>query len=97
MLYVSNAFSLSMLSREGPTYAAFPIPVNMARDLIIASGGWESTVGHADTAALFSSILGFAIPVNRVSIKLNPDNNDCVLVGQYIGPRLPEGTTILPE
>ena len=53
-----------------------------------------SAVGHADTAALFSTILGRDIPANRASVKL--DDETILLVGQYTGPRLPEGTTELP-
>lgn len=49
----------------------------------------ESVVGHADTAA----ILG--VPFNRVTLKLHKD--DTLIVAQYDGPRLPEGTTTLPD
>jgi len=54
-----------------------------------------SAVGHADTAALFSVLLGRAVPQNRVSVKVASDV--ILLVGQYVGPRLPEGATTLPE
>jgi hypothetical protein len=54
-----------------------------------------SAVGHADTAAVFSSILDRAIEPNRISVKLTRD--DMAIVGQYVGPRLPEGATTLPE
>lgn len=54
-----------------------------------------SAIGHADTALLFSGILGVPLFVNRISIKLTPDI--ILLVGQYVGPRLQEGTTLLPE
>jgi len=51
--------------------------------------GYTSAVGHADTAAL----LGVAC--NRISVKLAV--GDWVYVAQLQGPRLPEGTTVLPE
>jgi hypothetical protein len=57
--------------------------------------GIESAVGHADTAALFSDILSLNIPCERRTITLSA--NDTILVGQYNGPRLPEGATTLPE
>ena len=52
-------------------------------------------VGHADTAAVFSSVLGVEIPCNRATVALK--EGDVALVGQYSGPRLPEGATALPE
>lgn len=59
-------------------------------------GGVESAVGHEDTAKLFSTILGIEIPCERRTVSLNPENG-WAIVGQYRGPRLPEGTTVLPE
>lgn len=58
-----------------------------------------SAVGHADTAGLFSALLGREITVNRVSVKLpgGPDSGVFALIGQLQGPRLPEGATTLPE
>lgn len=106
-ILIGNAFSLSMLDRlsqsavgnsvySGPR---IPRPIKDPRVFLEA---WEmekveieSVVGHADTAALFSTILGRPIAVNRSNIKLTPDVR--MLVGQYVGPRLPEGTTTLPD
>ena len=107
-IYICNAFSLSMLDRE--TQARFardplggprtPRPVEDVAEWFVA---WRShseievisAVGHADTAAIFSSILFYPVKVNRVSVKLDIDSK--ALIGQYIGPRLPEGATELPE
>lgn len=106
-LYIGNAFSLSMLDREtqqrevGNPFATvrIPRPVDDPIGFIAnyATAGVEviSAVGHADTAAVFSAVLDRPIGVNRVSIKLTGE--DRLLVGQYIGPRLPEGATTLPE
>jgi hypothetical protein len=89
-IYVSNAFSLQM---QGDFDASSTrISLGDARYL---AGLATSCVGHADTAAVMSGLLGFDIPVNRVSISLQPD--DLLVVGQYIGPRLPEGCTSLPD
>jgi hypothetical protein len=55
----------------------------------------KSCIGHADVAAVLSSLLGETIPANRITVSLNP--GDTVIVGQYVGPRLPEGATALPE
>jgi len=85
--YLSNAFSLQM---QGSFFAeTTPISIgDVPRDVC-------SIVGHADVAAVMSNLLGFAVPVNRVSVSLQP--GDILYVGQYIGPRLPEGTTKLPQ
>ena len=53
-----------------------------------------SIVGHQDTASLYSNILKQKIDFNRQSINLYI--GDMILIGQYTGPRLPEGTTTLP-
>jgi len=113
-LYVSNAFSLSMLGRDEQsgtpagytpraedtmTVARVPRPVDNPRELLAAwaDHGVQPTsiVGHADTAAVLSAALDIELTPNRVSVKLAP--GDVLLVGQYIGPRLPEGTTALVD
>lgn len=89
MKYISNAFSLNMLS--DPTcyiktrrIGSSEIPADVV-----------SVIGHADTASVVSSILGRNIPANRINVVLNED--DVLYVAQYKGPRLPEGATALPE
>ena len=54
-----------------------------------------SAVGHADTAAVFAHVLGVPVACNRATVALK--DGDVALVGQYSGPRLPEGATTLPE
>lgn len=71
------------------------IGVDQAIDIINKSGEWMSAIGHADTAHLVSVELGVNIPANRINVNLQSD--DRVLVAQYNGPRLPEGTTELPD
>lgn len=58
-------------------------------------GSLQSFVGHADTAALFERELGVPVEVRRERCLLLCD--DLALLGQYSGPRLPEGATELPE
>jgi len=87
--YLGNAFSLQMLT-------AFPAQVSVEEiEPAEVPADAESVIGHADTAAVVSSILGREIPVNRVSISLNA--GDELYVAQLIGGRLPEGSTTLPE
>jgi hypothetical protein len=108
--FICNAFSLSMLDREiqsrpavDPVYetARTPRPVSdellstYCRMMLSGEIAWESAVGHADTAAVFANELGLPILANRVSVRLV--KGECALIGQYIGPRLPEGCKTLPE
>lgn len=88
MNIVNNAFSLSMVPAgmipDCRRCKASDVPADAA-----------SNVGHADTAVLFSKILGRTVNFNRVTHVLGPD--DVLYVGQYTGPRLPEGSVTLPE
>jgi hypothetical protein len=86
-IYLSNAFSLQM---QGDFFAeTSPIDIgDVSKEAI-------SIVGHADVASVLSDLLGYKVPVNRVSVSLQP--GDVLFVGQYCGPRLPEGATKLPQ
>jgi len=87
--YLGNAFSLQMLK-------AFPTQVSVEEiEPTEVPADAESVIGHTDTAAVVSSILGREIPANRVSISL--DAGDELYVAQLTGGRLPEGSTTLPE
>lgn len=89
--YISNAFSLAMLSGS---YFRPEVYVTTEVEVRKLAEGAESGVGHADTAALFSEILGIPVAFNRTNLSLEP--GDVLIVGQYKGPRLPEGATKLP-
>ena len=94
---IANAFSLNMLTLEvGITnLQVCPASPDVIREEIAEAGGFTSIVGHADTAAIFSSLLGLEVPCNRATFTLEEDH--VLFVGQYKGPRLPEGATSLPE
>ena len=107
-VYICNAFSLSMYDRELQRTAAArkaPRPVENPRAYLdeVVQEQLElgspititSVVGHVDVAEIFSAIFSRRIPVNRITVKL--EQGDIALVGQYVGPRLPEGATKLPE
>ena len=55
----------------------------------------ETVIDHKDLAAIVGAMIGIPIRSSRESVWLNP-GDEC-LVAQYTGPRLPEGTTTLPE
>ena len=85
MIYVANAFSLGMVSfADLPNVRFAPIQRPVLDGL-----QWTSAVGHADTAALLG------VPMARISVALK--QGDTLYVAQLQGPRLPEGTTVLPE
>ena len=92
-MYVSNAFSLQMLDLTRSNKVSV-VPVDDPKE-VVADQQFTSAVGHADTARIFTNILNINIPTQRISIKLTAE--DALLVGQYVGPRLPEGATTLPE
>jgi hypothetical protein len=91
--YLSNSFSINMLPHEHILVQFDKLDTEYV--VKILSKGFVSAVGHADTAELFSNILGIEVVPNRQSITLS--SNDVLIVGQYIGPRLPEGSKKMPK
>ena len=92
-MLVTNAFSINMLN-DAADLRFMRITAQSAAELLELEH-WRSCVGHADTARVMSAVLGTEIPANRVTV--NYDGTEKMLVGQYKGPRLPEGATELPQ
>lgn len=97
MLYIANAFSLQMLdTTKRADYRLSIIPLlpdyaaRMLKEL-----PFVSAIGHNDTAAVVSTMLGVDVPQNRINIALQDE--DILLVAQIIGGRRPEGATALPD
>lgn len=91
MLYLANAFSLQMLdTTKATTVSIKPISIDD-----IKTAGFVSVVGHPDTAAVLTDMLGKKVKCNRASITLKP--TDTLIVAQIVGGRLPAGTTKLPD
>jgi hypothetical protein len=89
-IYLGNAFSLNMLdlTTSATVLVAEVDPEKIPEEAI-------SVIGHEDTAKIFGEILKREVSHNRATLKLGL--YDILYVGQYSGPRLPEGTTRLPE
>ncbi len=95
--YLSNAFSLSMVP-PSCNVAVRPLSLPRAAELL-----WEaqaqsrliSVIGHRETSDIVSGLIGHPLKSERYSVALRPC--DEMLVAQYLGPRLPEGATSLPE
>ena len=79
---IGNAFSLQMLIDTLATVEVVPIKKEH-----INFNECQSAIGHQDLADYLS------VPMNRVNTKLS--NNDILYVAQFMGGRLPEGTTML--
>lgn len=94
---IANTFTSKMLDLSGGRIDAQFCPVTpyIIKDYIEESGSFESFVGHADTAALFSSLLGLDVAHNRAAF--NFEEGTVLFVGELSGGRLPEGATTMPE
>ena len=99
MIYIGNAFSLSMLDMQEPASVVRNVRVTLLTldevKNLLKHNRVVSCIGHQTTAVLFSSMLDHYLPVDRISVVLK--GIDTMIVGQYSGPRLDEGVTTLPE
>ena len=95
MTYITNAFSIQMVTNlvmEGGVDIHFEEVSDLEE---IKEAETISAVGHPDTAAVISDLLGKEVPANRISISL--EKGDVLYVAQLLGGRLPEGCKSLPE
>ena len=96
MLYLSNAFSIQMLPVVPETGAIVKVeqvtPEEVSNEL--KSHEFVNAVGHEDTAAVVSNMIGINISKSRVDVFIQPE--DVLYVAQVLGGRLPEGATQLP-
>jgi len=108
-VYLTNAFSLNMLQfGTDLTVNIRKLTVDEAKRVLAPEGhldpGVVPAIGHTDTAAIVGGLLGLSegdiarmveVAQSRPTVKMT--GGDRAVVAQYIGPRLPEGTTKLPE
>ena len=87
-VYLGNAFSLQMVADN-----AIICKVEVSPEQVPVNA--ESIIGHKDTAAVVSTILGREVPCNRESVMLSDE--DVLYVAQVVGGRLPEGATTIPD
>ena len=93
MTKLFNAFSLQMRVSPKGGIEWEEISPEEARRLL--KDGVDSYVGHQDMANVISAVLGISIPAQRRHGKI--EEGETIIVAQYDGGRLPEGTTELPE
>lgn len=94
MLALLNAFSLNMINVQETQIVITEIPLNEVKYLM-RTEKCESYIGHKDLAEILTKVTDFNIPMNRSNFSFGEVNR--ALVFQYSGPRLEEGTTVLPE
>jgi len=92
-IILSNAFSLNMLN-SSMNISFKEISLEEAKK-ILSENSFESAVGHAVTADLFSNLLNQEVKANRVNVVF--DSNTKMLIGQYSGPRIEEVAKTLPD
>jgi hypothetical protein len=94
MIYLSSAFSLNMIGEE-----EFPVVVDISEiseaEACAIGTHAENIIGHPDMASLVGEIFEMPLKVNRESVRAAW--GDMFIVAQYRGPRLPAGSTTLPE
>lgn len=96
-IFLANAFSINMIpSALNHQVSVFFRPLSPKQAWEMLEEGFVPAIGHEDTANLVQADLGLPeSPFARISVAAHP--GDFIVVGQYVGPRLPEGATSLPE
>ena len=99
--FLANAFSLNMLSEPFTTdIRVSEVSVWTAARIVHRADNLVNAIGHADTDGIIRNLLtglhDKPLPMGeRLSVSIR--EGDTLIVGQYSGPRLPEGATALPE
>jgi len=93
MIFLSNAFSLSMLASPEAILKIVEVNTETVKSLLNQAQA-TSAVGHASTAQVLSSLLEKEVPTNRINIKIN--KNDVLVVFQLL-TRLEEGRVLTAE
>jgi len=91
-IYLSNAFSLSMLTKLPVNVSVSEISIEQVKQVL--KGGFTSAVGHEPTAQLMSKLLNIPVPFNRIQVALNVGD---ILVVLQLLQRLPEGKVLSEE
>lgn len=94
-MYLLNAIPGALVPSEGVMLSVIPVAPEVVGEAF-RHEECLSAVGHADTAAVISAMVGAEVPMARVNVPALQDG-DAHYLALYQGPRLPEGATTLPE
>jgi len=92
-IFVSNAFSLSMLTSFPANLIVKEVSINDVKE-ILKRHSFTSAVGHQATADVLTRLLGVQVPFNRIQIQLR--EGDAVIVFQLM-TRLEEGKVLTED
>lgn len=90
MKYLVNALSLNMV----PAACQLKVEPLTTEEAVEQAAEAVCAIGHPDTALAAGLLLGRELQAQRLTLAL--ERGDVLFVAQYIGDRLPEGTTELP-
>ena len=93
-VYLSNAFSISMLPSNDKEHLIKIEEVSIEEVKALLNDGFISAVGHEPTAQLLSEMLGIEVVPNRIQVKL--EKGDILVIYQLL-QRLPEGRIMSKE
>jgi len=99
MLIITNAFSLSMLDGNFSCKRFEKITQQEAAQCFNEyRNNYDSYIGHKDTGSIVADMLGYFGTLWDSTRRSYVDKDgDFILVAQYSGTRLPEGSTTLPQ
>jgi hypothetical protein len=92
-IFVSNAFSLSMLTSFPANLIVKEVSINDVKE-ILKRHSFTSAVGHQATADVLSKLLNVQVPFNRIQIQLR--EGDALIVFQLM-TRLEEGKVLTED
>ena len=96
--FIVNAFSLNMLASLNATIKTEELTFEEVQ--YWTSNPCQWAIGHETTSVIVSGLLyphlgDDPMRANRETVRLL--KGDSLIVAQYVGPRLPEEATVLPE
>lgn len=96
-MIITNAFSIQMLSGTDANVEFHKMSPSQLEEVKrdLKGDTVESYIGHPDTAAVVSDVLGVEVPCRRGFLKVQ--TGQFILIAQLSGGRLPEGSTRLPD